>query len=273
MFQDMTADDWDTVVEPKARGSSLLHQYLPRDMDFFILLSSAAGVIGNRAQANYAAANCYLDALARFRAASTAYPGRNCSIDLGPVVGTGMLANKGEVLNMLKANGFILLNIEHVLYLVERAMVDPFLPAQIVTGVGTGGLIAQNKPIDPFWIKSPLFACLNQLDLPIRSYDTTADGEQPKDFKTLLKEASTEETVQKIVLDALVDVLSRTSGCPAGEIVVSRPLSSYGIDSMMSLNLQAGITSTIGITIGILHSETSIEAHAKMIAGRVRADT
>ena len=38
-------------------GSWNLHELMPRDLDFFIMLSSLAGILGNRGQSNYRAGN------------------------------------------------------------------------------------------------------------------------------------------------------------------------------------------------------------------------
>ncbi|MCB0096761.1 MAG: SDR family NAD(P)-dependent oxidoreductase, partial [Caldilineaceae bacterium] len=57
------------VLAPKMMGAWNLHQ-LTREMplDFFILFSSAAGLLSSQGQANYAAANTFLDAFAHYRA-------------------------------------------------------------------------------------------------------------------------------------------------------------------------------------------------------------
>lgn len=68
LFEKMTFDDWNAVVKSKVAGAWNIHNSLAdSNLDFFVLLSSVAGVIGNRGQAAYAAANTFLDALVQHR--------------------------------------------------------------------------------------------------------------------------------------------------------------------------------------------------------------
>ena len=86
--------DWagfERVMAAKVTGAWILHSLTAQlSLDYFVLFSSAASLLGSPAQGNYAAANSFLDALAHHRR-SQQLPG--LSINWGPWSESGMAAN------------------------------------------------------------------------------------------------------------------------------------------------------------------------------------
>jgi len=84
------ADSMRRVFAPKADGAWFLHKHTSSDsLDAFVLFSSVSALFGNVGQVNYAAANAYLDELARWRVAH-GLPA--VSIQWPGVLGVGMAA-------------------------------------------------------------------------------------------------------------------------------------------------------------------------------------
>lgn len=251
MFERMTYDDWMTATLPKINGSWNLHEALPTSIDFMIFLSSAAGVIGNRGQANYAAGNTFQDALARHRSARNL---RTVSLDLGPILGAGMVAEDEATLDKLKASGFFCLRLEDFKCLIERAIAglvleDCPLPAQIVTGVGTGGLIMQDKPADPYWTRTALFKRLNMVDVLPDSTIEDSSAQSVETIKVALRGATGVEEASRIVCVALVEFLAPALNMESSELDDSKPLNVYGVDSLVATNIRNWVFRNVSVKL------------------------
>ncbi|NCG19578.1 MAG: SDR family NAD(P)-dependent oxidoreductase, partial [Rhodobacterales bacterium] len=109
---DQTADTLRAVFAPKLDAAWHLHQ-ATQDLDFFTLFSSASGTLGVRGQANYAAANAGLDALARYRR-SQGQPAM--SVGWGPVGASQMVdALDDSVRKLWTREGVVAVDADHAL--------------------------------------------------------------------------------------------------------------------------------------------------------------
>ncbi len=102
-LMDMTPERYNKVFHAKAAGARHLHaltEHLP--LKYFVLMSSVSALIGNPGQANYVAANAYLDALAHSRRLR-GLPAT--SINLGPLKAFGALSRKQSVARFLNGIG------------------------------------------------------------------------------------------------------------------------------------------------------------------------
>lgn len=87
---EMTPSRLAAVMAPKVDGAWHLHDATSAGaLDFFVLFSSSAGVFGSPGQANYAAANTFLDAIAHHRHSRGLAA---LAIDWGPWAASGMAA-------------------------------------------------------------------------------------------------------------------------------------------------------------------------------------
>ncbi|OIW30530.1 ketoacyl-synt-domain-containing protein [Coniochaeta ligniaria NRRL 30616] len=272
IYQNLTYDDWQAVTRVKTVGSYNLHkateEFCP-DLEFFVFLSSAAGIIGNLGQANYNAGNSFQDALARHRSSRGLH---SVSIDLGPVLGAGMVAQDEALWDQLRAGGFIGVRLEDFHTVLERAITKPTLPStsanleqlvtaqtpeafncppQVIMGVGTGGLVAQNKTTNPFWTRTPLFSYLNRVDVRPGSAASSSEtgGGPTASLKPALKAASSRAEAANLLLPYFVRALAEVMGKNHAEIDPDSILDDHGPDSLRMKEILDWIFSATGVKV------------------------
>lgn len=102
----MTAEDYHVAVACKVQGTWNLHNVALEEkapLAFFSILSSTSGVAGQSGQANYVAANAFLDAFAIYR---RRLGFRANSIALGPVWDVGYMSRNKESLPRTNTSTF-----------------------------------------------------------------------------------------------------------------------------------------------------------------------
>ncbi|KAF6823452.1 polyketide synthase [Colletotrichum plurivorum] len=98
----LSLEQWTSATAPKIRGTWNLHRALPSDIDFFVLFGSTSGVHGYPGQANYAAANTFLDSFAHYRRGL----GLACSVvHLGGVEDVGYVSRNRDVEDGMRKAG------------------------------------------------------------------------------------------------------------------------------------------------------------------------
>lgn len=220
-------------LRPKLKATRNLHELLPADLDFFVCLSSIAGIIGSRGQANYNAGNNYQDALMHHRAASGLAA---TSLNLSLVVGIGVSTERGDVFQLLKNGGLLPMNETDVLNLVSAA-ISGRTPTQVALGTATGGQLDKSSSNDPYWFVDSRFAVLNQLDR--QAVGDSGNQATKEDWKKLVATATSKDQVHDLVLAQLLGGVSNIVKLDLDDIDPRKSLPALGIDSLVAIEIRA----------------------------------
>lgn len=250
IFDNMTYSSWSSAITPKLASWNVV-QACPSSAAH-IFLSSSAGIIGSRAQSNYAAGNTFLDALAQYCRGRKQHA---VSLDLGPIVGAGMLVENEDTLRALRSSGFIEIHYDDFLTVLRHAIQgESFpkrpLPAQIVLGVGTGGLLLQNNPADPYWSATAIYAGISAEDLTKETY-ARGDAQQDKSAKLDLGSAMDDAEAVEIVCGGLRAMMARAMSMPEEDIDVGRAPKAYGVDSLVAVGIRNWIVVSCEVDVSV----------------------
>lgn len=228
----LTRDQFREVMKPKVEGTWLLHRLTEnRQLDFFILFSSAASILGSAGQANYAAANAFMDGVAHLRR-SQGLPAQ--SVNWGPWSEIGMAAALGA---RLEGEGIASMTPEQGIAALER-------------------VIRHNQP-------QVAVLTINAREWSAAHPDHSGDGRRivsdiaefsgsaeakPSDFAAALRTAS--GLVRRTLLETrLRDLVAQVLRLPVSRVDPAETLGSLGFDSLMALELRNRLQSLLDVKL------------------------
>jgi acyl transferase domain-containing protein len=237
----LTGDRLDPVLRPKVDAAWHLHELTRgHDLTAFVLFSSASGVFGAAGQANYAAANAFLDALAARRRAD-GLPAT--SLAWAPWADAGMAGTLGDAdLARFARTGMAALTTADALSLFDTALTaDPGLGAVLVPLRVDAAAIRAAGPVPPLLrglVPTPSAAPAPAAAVPA----VRAELE-------LLPPAQRAGAVLERVRHELAVALDPGGSLDAGAIDPGREFLEIGVDSLIAVDLRNRVNQAFALAL------------------------
>jgi polyketide synthase 12 len=241
----MTPEQLDDVLRAKAEAAWHLHELTKdRDLAVFAMFSSIAGALGAAGQANYAAANAFLDALAARRSAEGLAA---TSLAWGYwEQASGLTGHLDEAdRQRLRRQGIAPLPTEHGLALLDEALASPHsCPAPVQLDLTA---LRESDATPPLVLRDLVQARNRRRAAnPSSSAGNGAAGSGLADRLAGLTEPQRHEHVRDRVLDNLAAVLGHAD---ASVLDPSHPFKELGIDSLTAVELRNRLSGAFGLRL------------------------
>ncbi|MCH9648352.1 MAG: SDR family NAD(P)-dependent oxidoreductase [Deltaproteobacteria bacterium] len=264
---ELTPESLDAVLRPKVLGAWALHQaFGQQPLDFFVLFSSAASLLGNPGQANYSAANAFLDALASHRSA-LGLPG--VSIAWGLWSEVGFAARKAEAAEHLADLGFGTLEPASALDLFESLAAAS--PSQVLVLPASWSRLRDSATELG---RSPLLADLfaearEGQEASGGSVEAGALGKAATAAQIVgsVSDEERQRTLRGYLRQGLGDVLK----IPPGRLSEDVPLTGLGLDSLVAVEWRNRLQTDLEIEVPLarLLGGVTLKDVAQQLAGKL----
>lgn len=230
---DMQWDQFRAALDVKMDGAWNLHRAtIDEPLDFFVMFSSVAALLGSPGQGNYAAGNAFLDSFAAYRQ-SLGRPAT--SINWGPWSESGMAIDGGRS-EQIKARGMDLLASGQALEVFGSALSDGVVNFTVMDAHWSDmlGLLRGQRPsflhqvmadIDDDSVASDLVTVNHRLRAELLADDI--DGRKEK--------------LTVYFADELANIMS----VDVEQLDRDQPLNTLGLDSLMAMELKNKIESQL----------------------------
>ena len=226
---------FETVFGPKVTGATLLHQLTEgAPLDFFVIYSSVASLFGSRGQANHAAANAYLDALAYARR-SQGLPA--LSINWGVWTEVGAAADRGAVTRSAE-QGIESIPPEYGLKVLDELMHSPAIQVGVSPMNWPLFLKGYGEHVPPFLGILADEAAQSAAKATARqaTTDKPAAPAQPEFLRQLAETPA--DRKRSVLLTFVQAQAARVLGLEVRAVNERAPLSEMGLDSLMAVELR-----------------------------------
>ena len=238
LFTDVEESHLRRTIWPKIAGAQVLHQiFPPGSVDFFFLTAAAGAVFGVPGQGAYAAANAYLDGLARAR------HGQGCH-----TVSQDWVAWRGL--------GF---------------GADAQIALQELERLGSRPVSAEEA--FAAWDHLERYDVAQAVMAPLPSSDEATDSEQ-SGTSPAWSDMSADD-VHRELQDGLRAILARELQMPESELELDRPFAELGMNSVMAMSVRRDTERFVGIELSatMLFNYPTIVALAGHLAKKVLPQT
>jgi NAD(P)-dependent dehydrogenase (short-subunit alcohol dehydrogenase family)/acyl carrier protein len=244
----LSADRFERVMSPKVKGTWLLHRHcMNRPLDFFLMLSSISSMVGNIGQANYSAANAFLDQFAHYRRA-LGLPA--VTVNWGALGEVGVVAGHAGWDDVLASAGIRSLPMVGAIAAMERVLQAS--PVQ----VGVFDVDWQKwSSVLPSVGRLPIFEQVISEQEKSGAGTTLTPAMRLRCKLALLKHHERLDYLNSILAGTLAQVLQ----LPVSEISSAIPIANLGLDSLMSIELRNSLQAKYGVeisTVGLLKGGT-----------------
>jgi acyl carrier protein len=241
MLANLSEERFHRVLAPKVAGAENLdHLVRGQELDYFVMFSSVTTVLGNPGQANYVAANAYMEGLARRRRQKGLAA---LAIGWGPISDVGVVARNQRLQTSLqKMTGINGMPAREALDLMAQAIeqsADDPESAAITISLVDPGFDSNRLPV----LRSPSYA-----DFISRGQKAGEVDAEKIDLPALAASAGLEAARRKVA-DVISIQLAHVLHLREEDISQVRPLGEIGLDSLMTVELVMNLEEAFGVRI------------------------
>ena len=262
IFTNMTLTRYYQALDPKIRGSQNLHdsfQQSPGQLEFFVMLSSLGGLVGNPSQANYGIGNTFQDALAHHRAS---HGSPALSIDVGKVVDAGWVAQNQNVVVMTRG---ILAQARDIRVKDLTALIEHHIRTKSTGSSETAAQVAVGLQDYPAY--DARFSHVGASLLQLTRNQGPQDQKQPLDSQIAAARHDGAQLLA-VVLEAFKQKVGRLLALKVEDVHDEDGITDYGVDSLVAVELRNWIRKEVGANVTvfeILNGKLTVKGLAERI--------